>query len=97
MSMDIRVDISQLSEEDEHYSELLRDFLINRMDIVVEATKDQVLLTFERGEESLGRPRRIRQLLKKFLHRRRLKEEFRVISGGQNAFIISRRRKRDYY
>ena len=95
--MDFRVDTSQLSEEDENYPELLRDFLRNRIDVALHASKEAVTLTFEEGEESLLRPRRIRQLLKKFIHRRNLTGDFRVISGGENALVIGRRRKREPY
>jgi hypothetical protein len=95
--MDFKVDVSHLSDEDENYPELLKNFLGDRLNVSVEFSKEEVTLTFERGEESLARPRNIRQLLKKFIHKRDLKEDFRVISGGEQAFSIRRRRKREPY
>jgi len=93
--LEFRIDVSKLSEEDENYPELLKDFLRDRTNVVVEASKAEVTLTFEKGEESLARPKRIRQLLRKFIHKRDLKGDFRVVAGGENAFVIRRRRSRE--
>jgi len=93
---EVRVAIPELIKEDENYAELLADFLRNRIDVALEASKEEVVLTFEEGEEALARRGRIRQRLKKFLHKRNLKEDFRVISGGEGSFIIKGRRKREY-
>ena len=87
--------MSQLSEEDENYPELLKDFLRDRTNIAVESSKDEVTITLEEGEESLARPKGIRQLLRKFIHKRNLKEDFRVVAGGENTFVIGRRRSRE--
>ncbi|MBL7118553.1 60S ribosomal protein L22 [Candidatus Bathyarchaeota archaeon] len=92
---ELRIDIAELSKEDENYAELLADFLRNRINVALETSKEEATLTFEEGEESLARRKRIRQLLKKFLHKRNLKEDFRVISGGEGSFIIKGRRKRE--
>lgn len=93
--MEFKIDVSKLSEEDENYPELLKDFLKDRTNVAVEASKAEVTLTLEEGEESLARPKRIRQLLKKFIHKRDLKEAFRVVAGGENTFIIRKRRIRE--
>jgi hypothetical protein len=95
--LDFKIDVSKLSEEDENYPELLKNFLGDRINVAVEVSKEEVTLTFEKGEEELARPRRIRQLLKKFIHRRNLKETFRVVSGGEHVFHIRKRRKREPY
>ncbi len=92
---EIRIDVSELIEEDENYAELLADSLRSRINVALEASKQEVTLTFEEGEESLAKRKRIRQLLKKFLHKRKLKEDFRVISGGEESFVIKGRRKRE--
>jgi len=92
---EIRIDVSKLEEEEENYPDLLKNFLKDRMNVTVEVSKGQVILALEEGEESLARRKRVRQLLKKFIHKRNLKESFRAVSGGENSFIIGRRRKRE--
>lgn len=87
--------MSKLSEEDENYPELLKDFLRDQANVAVEASKAEVTITLDEGEESLARPKRIRQLLRKFIHRRDLKGTFRVVAGGEHAFVIRRRRSRE--
>lgn len=66
----------------------LAEFLEKRLGTEVEATENQIVLELE----GLSR-QYLRVLLRKFLHQHDLKEEFRVISGGESVLIVKGRRR----
>jgi len=66
----------------------LRDFLREKLEVEVETTGDQVLFELEGVTKKY-----LRVLLRKFLHQQDLKEDFRVISGGENVLIVKERKK----
>jgi len=66
----------------------LAEFLKEKLNVDVEATKDQVLFELEDVTKKY-----LRVLLRKFLHQNDLKEDFRVISGGENVLIVKERKK----
>jgi hypothetical protein len=90
----VAIDVSDLRGYEADYVQALEDFLKNRFDVVVDSTKDKVTLEFDDEKEVPSRPQ-MRLILRKFLHREYLKEDMRVISGGENAFIIKDRRQRE--
>jgi len=59
--------------------------------LTVVLAKKEVTLEFEEGKEASRSC--LRLLLRKFLHREDLKEDFRVISGGENVFIVKERKE----
>jgi len=66
----------------------LAEFLEKRLGAKVETTGDRALF------ESEGVTKKhLRVLLRKFLHQQDLKEDFRVISGGENVLIVKERKK----
>jgi hypothetical protein len=85
------VDVSELRSFDSDCIKDLTDFLEKRLDGTVTAAKKEVTLEFEEGKEASRSC--LRLLLRKFLHREDLKEDFRVISGGENAFIMKERKE----
>lgn len=88
----IVIKISELRGKDEENVEDLAEFLEGRADATVDVTSDEITLKYEEGKK--GPPRSyLRVLLRKFLHRAELKEEFRVISGKENVFIIKERKE----
>jgi hypothetical protein len=84
------VDVSELQSFDDECIKLLADFLEGRLDASVVAAKNEVTMDFEEGKEASRS--RLRLLLRKFLHKEALKEDFRVISGGENSFIVKERK-----
>ena len=84
------IDVSDLRSYDGENVKDLADFLEKRLDGTVTVAKKEVTLAFEEGKEASRSC--LRLLLKKFLHKADLKEELRVISGGENSFIIKERK-----
>ncbi len=85
------VDVSELRSFDDDCIKELTDFLEKRLDGTVVPAKKEVTLEFEEGKEASRSC--LRLLLRKFLHRADLKEDFRVISGGENSFIIKEKKE----
>ncbi len=85
------VDVSELRSFDGESVKDLASFLESRLDGTVTAAKKEVTLEFEEGKEASRSC--LRLLLRKFLHRADLKEDFRVISGGENSFIIKEKKE----
>jgi hypothetical protein len=88
------IDVSDLRGYEGDYVQALEDFLKNRFEVAVDSTKNKVTLEFDEEKEVPSRSQ-MRLILRKFLHREYLKEDMRVISGGENAFIIKDRRQRE--
>jgi hypothetical protein len=84
------VDVSELQSFDGDCVKDLVEFLEKRLDGTVTVAKKEVTLEFEEGKEASRSC--LRLLLRKFLHREDLKLDFRVISGGENAFIVKERK-----
>jgi hypothetical protein len=87
------VDVSELQSFDGESVKALADFLEKRLDGTVTVAKKEVTLDFEEGKEASRSC--LRLLLRKFLHREDLKLDFRVISGGENSFVMKERK--EYY
>lgn len=84
------IDVSELRSFDGESVKSLEDFLKNRLDSTVVSAKKEVTLEFDEGKEASRSC--LRTLLRKFLHNEALKEDFRVISGGENTFIMKERK-----
>jgi hypothetical protein len=84
------VNVSELQSFDGESVKDLAEFLEKRLDGTVTVAKKEVTLEFEEGKEASRSC--LRLLLRKFLHREDLKLDFRVISGGENAFIVKERK-----
>ena len=85
------VDVSELQSFDGESVKALGAFLEKRLDGTVTVAKKEVTLEFEEGKEASRSC--LRLLLRKFLHREDLKDDFRVISGGENSFIMKERKE----
>ncbi len=86
----IVIDVSELRSFDGESVKSLENFLKNRLDGAVVVEKKEVTLEFEEGKEATRSC--LRTLLRKFLHHEVLKEDFRIISGGENSFVIKERK-----
>ena len=89
--LNVIVDVSELHSFDNQGVKELADFLKNQVECKVNVTKKEITLEFEERKESSKS--HLRLLFRKFLHRANLKEDFRVISGGENSFIIKERKE----
>ena len=85
------IDVSELRSFDGESVKALADFLESRLDGAVVLAKKEVTLEFEEGKEASRSC--LRLLLRKFLHKAELKEDFRVISGGENLFVMKERKE----
>ena len=88
------VKISELRGKNEENVEDLAEFLEGRVDATVNVTSDEITLKYEEGKKAPSKSY-LRVLLRKFLHKAELKEEFRVISGKENVFIIKERKEKE--
>ena len=86
------VDVSDLRGYEGDYVEDLVNFLERKLGATVSSAKNEVTLEFEEEKSAPSRSQ-LRLLLRKFLHREYLKEDLRVISGGENVFIIKERKE----
>jgi hypothetical protein len=86
----IVINVSDLRSYEGECVKDLASFLEKRLDGTVSVAKKEVTLAFEEGKEATRSC--LRLLLRKFLHQADLKEELRVISGGENSFTIKERK-----
>lgn len=87
----IVVKVSELRGKDEEKKDLAT-FLEGRLDTTADMTSDEITLNYEEGKKAPSKSH-LRVLLRKFLHKAELKEEFRVISGKESSFIIKERKE----
>ena len=84
------VNVSDLQNFEGNAVQELVDFLESKLESKIVSRKKEVTLEFEEGKEATRSC--LRLLLKKFLHRAALREDFRVISGGENSFILKEKK-----
>jgi len=83
------IEISELSSRYKETVEKLVEFLESKLGVKIDASDREVRVESEKGAVSRDY---LRVLLRKFLHREDLKEEFRVISGPEGALVIKERK-----
>ena len=88
--MEVRVEADALEDAVENGVESLATFLGERLGTDIRGSGGTLVL--ELPDNQAGARRRLRQLLKKFLHKEGLSEQFRVISDGGGGFIVKRRK-----
>jgi len=84
------IEVSELRNFDDACIKELTDFLEGKLEGKIVADKKEVTLEFEEGKEASRSCMRL--ILRKFLHRANLREDFRVISGGENMFIMKEKK-----
>lgn len=82
---EIKVDISEFKSEGSDMTKELADFIKEKSNADVETATNQITVT-DKGE-TISKSY-IRVLLRKFLHKKELKEFFRVIGGKENILMI---------
>lgn len=87
----VTIQISELRGKNAEKIRDLAEFLKSKVDAKIDVAGNEIILNYEEVKE---RPPKtyIRVLLRKFLHKTELKEQFRVISGKENVFIIKERK-----
>jgi hypothetical protein len=85
----IIIDIHELgSNRGNEAVEDLTTFLKEKLGVEIDVSSGELSLETEKeGGRELSRSH-LRMLLKKFLHKTELKEDFHVIAGKENSFII---------
>ena len=87
--MEITVDASELKDEGKEVIQGLANFIKEKTN--AEVTKESNRVTVK-GETLAITKKYLRVLLKKFLHKKELKEYYRVISGDENTLRVKERK-----
>jgi hypothetical protein len=87
----VTIQTSELRGKNAEKIEDLVEFLKDRVNAKIDVASNEITINYEKVKE---RPPKtyVRVLLRKFLHKAELKEQFRVISGKENVFIIKERK-----
>ncbi|MGD8544422.1 MAG: 60S ribosomal protein L22 [Candidatus Bathyarchaeota archaeon] len=87
----VTIQTSELRGKNAEKIEDLVEFLKDRVNAKIDVASNEITINYEEVKE---RPPKtyVRVLLRKFLHKAELKEQFRVISGKENVFIIKERK-----
>jgi len=87
--MEIEINISELKNEGGDVIDELADFLKEKTKAKVDAQTDKLVV---KGEEKTASRTYVRVLMKKFLHRKELKDYFRVISNKEKALMFKEKK-----
>jgi len=88
----IKIDIAEL--RDKHGDEIkkLTEFLEEKLKMKTDVADREITLKPEEEKGAVASKDYLRVLLRKFLHKEDLKEEFRVIAGKENILVIKERK-----
>ena len=84
-----KINISELKSEGSDIIKDLTEFLKEKTKAEVEAGVNEITVKSE--EEAISRLY-LRTLLRKFLHRKELKDYFRVIGGKENTLVVKEKK-----
>jgi len=91
----VAIKISELRGKNDENVNDLAEFLEGKVAAKINVAGDEITLNYENKGEVPSKTY-LRVLLRKFLHKAELKEQFRVISGRENVFIIKERKIKQY-
>jgi hypothetical protein len=83
--VETKIDISELKNEGSDLIKELTAYLKEKTNSKVDARANDIVI---KGEEAAVSRTYLRLLLRKFLHKKELKEYFRVIGGKENALVV---------
>ena len=87
----IKIDIGELRDKYGEKIKKLSEFLEGKLKTKIDMVDREITLkSTEKGV--VASKDYLRVLLRKFLHKEELKEEFRIIAGEENTFIIKERK-----
>jgi hypothetical protein len=84
-----KIDISELKGEGGDIVKDLTEFLKDKTKVEVDAGVNEVTV---KSEEKAVSRLYLRALLRKFLHRKELKDYFRVIGGKENTLVVKEKK-----
>jgi hypothetical protein len=87
--MEIIVDASELKDEGKEVIQALADFMKEKTGANVTNESNKITI---KSENSIVSKKYLRVLVKKYLHKKELKEYYRVISGDEDTLKIKERR-----
>ena len=87
--MEITVDASELKAEGKEVIQSLADFMKEKTGAEVTNESNKVII---KGEDATVTKKYLRVLAKKYLHKKELKEYFRIISGDEDTLKIKERK-----
>ena len=70
----------------------LRDFLKEKLQADIDVSGDELALSFDEEKGKVLSRSYLRMLLRKFLHKTELKEDFRVIAGKESSLVIKEKK-----
>jgi hypothetical protein len=70
----------------------LRDFLKEKLQADIDVSGDELALSFDEEKGKAVSRSYLRMLLRKFLHKTELKEDFRVIAGKESSLVIKEKK-----
>lgn len=83
--VEIKIEISELKNEGSDMIKELTAYLKERTNAKVDTETNNVVIKDEEGKLSRTY---LRVLLRKFLHKKELKDYFRVIGGKENTLVV---------
>jgi predicted mannosyl-3-phosphoglycerate phosphatase (HAD superfamily) len=86
-----KIDISELKNEGSDVIKELTTLLEEKTKAKAEIGASEITLRIEDEKEAISRTH-LRVLLRKFLHRNKLKDYYRVIAGKDKAFVVKEKR-----
>jgi hypothetical protein len=90
--MKVIIEMSELrNRTDEETIKDLKKFLEEKTKAKVDVSGDEMVLDDEEGKGAVSRSY-VKVLLRKFLHQNELKDDFRVIAGKENSFIVKEKK-----
>lgn len=90
--MSIAIEVSELRDRDDKKVKDLAEFLEGKVKAKVDIVADEITINYEEKKGKIPPKAHLRVILRKFLHKAGLKERFRVISGGENVFIVKKKK-----
>jgi hypothetical protein len=89
MVMELKVDASELKSEGSKVIQKLANFIKEKTSAEITTESKTITVT---GEGTAVSKKYLRVLVKKFLHKQKLKEYFRVISGDEDTLKVKERK-----
>ena len=84
-----RIEISELKAEDSDLVKELAKFIEDKTNAKIETGTDEITV---KGEDKTASRLYLRVLLRKFIHSKELKEQFRITGGKDNALIVKEKK-----
>lgn len=86
-----KISVADLKKEGSDIIKELTTFLEEKTKATVESGTDEITVTEAEEKEPISRTH-LRMLLRKFLHRHKLKEYYRVIGGKDSTLIVKEKK-----